>query len=204
MFAIGPTRSTIVVLETGRVRDRILTWFRLTTCLHEKTTLLSRHKSGHESQNSDKTTLLSLSNESTTQGGSDMADQQHLDLLRQGIQVWNAWRRDNSTLLPDLSKADLSGTNLSKVDFFRTNLNGANLTRANLSGANLSRANLYEASLIWTNLKKASLRGANLTKASLYEADLREADLTGADLRGADLYEANLKKANLTGAMMPD
>src|SRR5271170_7817437 len=39
---------------------------------------------------------------------SRMADSNQLRLLNSGI--WDAWRRENSHLIPDLSKANLKGT----------------------------------------------------------------------------------------------
>lgn len=54
-----------------------------------------------------------------------MANQQPIDLLRQGVNAWNAWRQGNPSEGPDLNEADLSGVDLS----------GANLSRVNLSGS---------------------------------------------------------------------
>ena len=54
-----------------------------------------------------------------------MANQQYIDLLRQGVKAWNAWRQENPTEVPDLNETDLGAVDLS----------GANLSRVNLSGA---------------------------------------------------------------------
>jgi uncharacterized protein YjbI with pentapeptide repeats len=56
-----------------------------------------------------------------------MGDQQLANLLKQGVTTWNDWRKEHSTLPPDLSRADLS----------RAVLNNADLSRANLCRANL-------------------------------------------------------------------
>ena len=69
-----------------------------------------------------------------------MANQHHLDLLKQDKKAWNEWRRKHPSIQPNISGADLSQTNLSRADF-----NGANLSRAKLIAADLSRANLNEA-----------------------------------------------------------
>ena len=66
-----------------------------------------------------------------------MANAEHLRLLRQGVEVWNAWRAKEPTVPPDLSGADLSNALLSGLE---ADLGGANLTEANLSGADLGRA----------------------------------------------------------------
>ena len=54
-----------------------------------------------------------------------MANEEHLELLRKGVDNWNVWRRTNEVLHP--------------------NLRGADLSRAKLSGANLMGADLREA-----------------------------------------------------------
>ena len=45
-----------------------------------------------------------------------MANQAHLDLLKQEISAWNLWRIQNLEVQPDLSGADLSITNLKFAD----------------------------------------------------------------------------------------
>jgi uncharacterized protein YjbI with pentapeptide repeats len=128
-----------------------------------------------------------------------MANAEHLALLQQGVDVWNAWRAKEPSS-PDLTEANLNGRNLSGVD-----LNGANLYEASLVLAYLTEANLNGTNLIWADLGGAKLSGAHLSGAKLsgadlYEADLSSADLSGAKLSGADLNGANLTGANLTGA----
>jgi hypothetical protein len=131
-----------------------------------------------------------------------MANRQDLALLKQGVDAWNNWRKENPGVNPNLSGAALSGTNLRgaylrgaylrEANLSGVDLRGANLREANLRGANLCRANLREA-----NLCRANLREANLTEATLTMAVFLEANLTGTDLRGADLYRADLIEADL-------
>ena len=51
-----------------------------------------------------------------------MANQEHLDNLKQGVDEWNKWRDKNSEIRPDLVRADLGGANLHGA-----HLDGANL-----------------------------------------------------------------------------
>jgi hypothetical protein len=123
-----------------------------------------------------------------------MANPEHVNILKEGVEAWNQWRRKD----PD--RGDLSGAVLS-----RTFLNGADFRRvdlsdANLSGAFLIAANLGAAKLSGADLRGANLGGADLSGAKLSGANLREANLTGADLSGANLIDANLRAANLRGA----
>ena len=144
-----------------------------------------------------------------------MANENQLEILKQGLVVWNQWRKENPSDEIDLSestlssavlqKADLIGANLRQAELMRADLFGANLRRAYLGGAYLSeahlaRANLSTADLVGTHFNRANLSGANLSKADLTGADLSEANLSKADLTDAILYGARLKDTDLTGA----
>src|SRR6266567_3052786 len=142
----------------------------------------------------------------------EMANQEHLDILKQGVDAWNAWREQHPEVLPDFSVADLSKAYLREVNFYGSylygsyfyvaNLRNANLRGAYLSGAKLNWANLSGADLSWANLSQADLRGTTLVKTDLNNADLSGADLSGADLSKADLSGAHLSRANLRGTIL--
>ena len=53
-----------------------------------------------------------------------MASEEHLKLIKQGIDIWNAWREKNPEINPDLSQADLRGAKLQKIDLGNSNLKG--------------------------------------------------------------------------------
>src|SRR5215469_15596602 len=110
-----------------------------------------------------------------------MANPDHLAILRQGVDAWNAWRK------PDITP-DLSGANLLDADLRGADLMEADLSRADLCGANLRGANLLGAALIEANLFDADLRGANLMEAHLVGASLVDADIRNADLTGCRIY----------------
>ena len=126
-----------------------------------------------------------------------MANQLHLDTLRQGVEVWNHWREQNPEVFPDLSRADLRGMVLRGA-----NLAGVNLQGANLRGTTLEDANFFAADLRGVNLQQAELRKADLSKANLNRANLRQADLRGANLAEASMVGAVLGQANLQGAIL--
>lgn len=129
-----------------------------------------------------------------------MANQEHLDILNQGIEVWNQWREEHSEIEPDLSGIDLHRTNLEHVNFNYANLREAKLYDAYLIGALLIEADLRMASLSGTNSVGANLNRATLNDASLFRADLRGANLIEADFSRADLSVANLSSARLEKA----
>lgn len=126
-----------------------------------------------------------------------MSNEEHLSLIRQGVEVWNQWRKDYPGTRPDLReaelhRADLSGARLHNANLYGADLRWANLSRASLIGVNLAEADLSGAGLRWANLHGADLRWANLSEADLHEANLMSANLGGADLRWADLSGADI------------
>jgi hypothetical protein len=129
-----------------------------------------------------------------------MANEEHLEILKQGVEVWNKWREDNPDIRPDLSDADLEGADLSGADLREANLGGANLSEAGLRGANLRGADLEDAYLNDADLSQANLSGANLRNADFIDANLRGADLRDANLYIAILGNADLSDANLANA----
>ena len=131
-----------------------------------------------------------------------MANQEHLTHLTKGVEHWNAWRRANPYVRPDLSGADLRGNYLQNADLRGVNLREANADEAFLNLAKLNRADLRGASFRWVRFFRAKLRGTKLQGARLLDADFNEADLTGADLTGADLTFARFIRTNISGAIL--
>jgi uncharacterized protein YjbI with pentapeptide repeats len=145
-----------------------------------------------------------------------MASEEHLQIIRQGVSVWNEWRKKRpqcgrlDLCGADLSNADLQGSCLFAVDLKNADLHGANLRKADLGGASLIEADLRVASLFGADLRgadlsKADLRMVDLRESSLFETILTEANLSGANLENLSLLKtylngANLSRANLNGA----
>jgi len=118
-----------------------------------------------------------------------MANKEHLRLLRQDVDVWNKWRRENPGRV-DLRGADLSETILSDTDLSEAWINRAILEDANLTRANLSWADLSEANLSWADLSEVNLNGAIPIRANLGEADLSGAYLSETIFANVDLSQA--------------
>lgn len=91
------------------------------------------------------------------------------ELLRQGVEVWNATRPSGWLNLADLDLNDLD-------------LRGADLRKAGMWGCNLQR----------TDLSDADLRDADLNWANLCRARLIGTDVTGANFRNAWIYGSAL------------
>ena len=134
-----------------------------------------------------------------------MAEEKHLEMLREGVEVWNKWREQNPDIEPNLESANFTGAILTDAQLYHVNLTDANLENANLTRAVLDKAILKNANLTGAVLDKANLENANLTGAILTGAILTRAILDSAILTEAKVYRVNLtrailERANLTGA----
>src|SRR5215472_12386540 len=119
-----------------------------------------------------------------------MADEEHVRILKQGVEAWNMWRRAHPDVQPDLR-----GTYLAKVDLSRKNIGPP-------IGVNLSKAEFHLADLHEALLTEADLSGAGLSSVNLAGADLSDANLRDARLWDANLEGSNLIRANLDGAIL--
>jgi uncharacterized protein YjbI with pentapeptide repeats len=141
-----------------------------------------------------------------------MANKAQLKILKQGVDVWNAWRGENiDTKIDlkgaDLSKMDLTGIDLSDATLFSespredkqiTDPYGENKVENEVE----INVDLRGVDLRQSILREATLRGADLSNATLIWVDLTKADLSATILKnticlGATLDETNLRLANL-------
>ncbi len=131
-----------------------------------------------------------------------MANPEHLEILKKGVEVWNRWQKERHEkypmLVPDLRKADLSGAHLSGADLLGVDLSGADLLGVDLSGADLSGANLGKADLTEADFSGANLPGVFLQEAECTGVNLRGANLNGANFGAVYLYAVDLSYANLS------
>ncbi len=131
-----------------------------------------------------------------------MANPEHLEILNQGVEVWNEWMEHHLVSTPDLRGADLRNRDLIEVNFGGVDLGGADLFGADLKWANLINAHFIRAKLDGAILTGAKLHRANLAHAELNTANLMHAELTNARLHYSSLCGALLCKANFSSAIL--
>ena len=148
-----------------------------------------------------------------------MANPEHLEILIQGVEIWNKWREEYPEIRPDLRggslwvahidrgqmrdvslggayfrRADVRDTYISGADFVAETMTVRTLTiRNDLQGINLSQADLSGANFKNADLSRANLRCANLSGASLLETNLEHADLTGCRVYGISAWNVHLE-----------
>lgn len=134
-----------------------------------------------------------------------MGNQEHLTLLRQGVEVWNQWRDRNRHIKPDLSRFNLqnmilTGSKLNNADLTESILQGCILKKADCSGAYFIGANLKNAQLQGIHLSNAKLSDADLSSSNLDDAELDDANFSGALLINTSLKRVNFRKSTLERA----
>lgn len=146
-----------------------------------------------------------------------MANEEQLQILLQGCEVWNNWRENNPLMDIDLRNADLQGMNFSGFNLSNVNLSEANLDQAIIDWAYLNGTNLSKTQLEFVHFRRTYLRSVNLSQAKLRYANFHEARLPNANFYMADLHmtnfdealchnanftEADLNGANLSNALL--
>lgn len=127
-----------------------------------------------------------------------MANEEHLNILMQGVKIWNEWRRSSPRPLPDLSSRGISTEgiiDLRGIDFRNMDMTNTILAGADLSGALLASTNFENADLSDANLSDSDLRLANLVHARLCRANLSSAHLPHTNFHGANLQDASFEGA---------
>lgn len=129
-----------------------------------------------------------------------MPNKDHLDALKMGHDVWNAWRRIASGIIPDLSYADLSGMKFDNFDFSNVNFQGSDMAESSFTGGTFKFANFADA-----DLRKASFTNCKLSKACFqnvyaWGCVFDGSDLLKVDLRNAIFVQAKRKRGKIKGA----
>jgi len=126
-----------------------------------------------------------------------MANEEHLAILKKGVEAWNEWRARFPKIRCDLKEGNFDGQDLSGIDLAHAWLQNSSFWRADLSGACVRSAHFEDS-----NLRSINLNGADASFGVFSMADLREATLVGARLVEATFYRANLERARLERASL--
>jgi uncharacterized protein YjbI with pentapeptide repeats len=131
-----------------------------------------------------------------------MANPEHLEILKQGVEKWNEWRMRNPEIIPDLSGASLKDGvwALKGVNFANANLSKARFTRVFLADG----GDLQYADFSCTNFEEGiSLQNANLHRANFSESSLGDvAVFTRSNLDSADFHSAKMWSGHFFGSSL--
>jgi len=94
-----------------------------------------------------------------------MANHDHLEKIKKGVDIWNKWRRENPMIV-----ADLRNANLDHMDFRDIQLSVVDLSGASLRGGDFGRSVLYMA-----DLSNANFSGSIFGFTKFLNVDLSKA-----------------------------
>ena len=125
-----------------------------------------------------------------------MANLEHLEILKQGVEAWNRWRDENPKIRPNLIRADLRDENLSSLDLRNLDLRGTVFNNANLTGADLRNSYFNSA-----DLTDATLTDANLLNTNFFATKLRDTDFAGAVMGYTSFGNTDLSEVKNLGTV---
>ena len=157
-----------------------------------------------------------------------MANEEHLNILRQGADAWNAWRVANRHIRPELRQMDFekelrSGPglydlpDLSGFDFSGCDLNGivwrnsivdhcsfddCLINNSDLCFSNFLECTFRRTSMRVTKIGSASFEGCVFEHADLAYCSAEETSFKGSSISGSSLNHVQLVKADLSDVVL--
>lgn len=136
-----------------------------------------------------------------------MANVEHEHIIREGVETWNKWRKENPSHVPDLKRlhldsAYLPGINLDRADLSDAMLDGTEFAGASFNGAKLINASLRVADFTNVHFASTAMNNCDLENATLIQCKFEDTNLASANLKGANLKDAEFIKSNLANAKL--
>lgn len=131
-----------------------------------------------------------------------VADERQIEILRQGVQAWNDWRRKSEALI-DLSAASLQGVELGSIDkdtylnLWLSNLNNVDFADAELGGATLVNSEANQTVFRGADLAGCDFWGVELDPCRSVKLDTLRHRLYTNDFAGSGLYELRYVRHDL-------
>jgi len=107
-----------------------------------------------------------------------MANQEHVEILKQGVDVWNKWRKENTRFNPNLSSINLNGRYLSGANFTSTDFSHSIVSNANLSNCNFSHSFLFDTDFSNSNLSFSEFFGCYFLGSKLINSNLKNCQIS--------------------------
>ena len=125
-----------------------------------------------------------------------------LELLGEGVEAWNAYRRSSPDWIPNLAGESLRNLEARGIDLSNSHLNstdfsGSVLSDSKFRGAQLQNTWFREATLSNVSFREANLESADFSRSFLHRTRFVRANLRGANLSESDATEALFVQSNL-------
>lgn len=130
-----------------------------------------------------------------------MANPEHVEILKQGVEVWNKWREDQPTIF-GIEKIAIKGLDLTGANFQGCFFTDCAFAKCNLSKANLSNAGLDECDLFDVNMEEVSFLETKLSSCWFVRGKGESADFYNAQLSNVEFLDCNLHRANFMNAKL--
>jgi uncharacterized protein YjbI with pentapeptide repeats len=128
-----------------------------------------------------------------------MANREHIKILKQGVKVWNKWRKDNPKIVPDLSNYDFEEIHFDGIDFKNVDLEHSMFFNSSLTRTLFSESNLH-----FTTFSDVNLSGSNFGFTTLRQVFFSDVYINYSILHYAIFYHVKFKNVDFAFAYMGD
>lgn len=133
-----------------------------------------------------------------------MANPKHVEILHQGVEVWNQWRLKNPQIIPNLSyeyfanyKLGLNGVNFREATLHESKFQGVVLTKADFSHARLYGSFFDKCVFSTINFYHAFLVNSDFSYTRLTDVNFELTNLGGVSLKNLSHVKANFSLSKL-------
>jgi uncharacterized protein YjbI with pentapeptide repeats len=114
-----------------------------------------------------------------------MTQNEYIEILKKGVNVWNKWRLNNIGFCPTFHQIQLENYNFASYNFEGTSFYGCKLKGCNFDNANFSKA------LISSDCSNSSFRGVNMKSANIVGGNISFSNFSGSNLKNIVIEESN-------------
>jgi uncharacterized protein YjbI with pentapeptide repeats len=127
-----------------------------------------------------------------------------VDLLIQGSQVWNIWRRENPGIIPVIPQLKMSSATLSEFDFSNVLFPNARITGSTFDEVNFSNARFLNSKITQSSFTDTTIDGATFEDTRVVKSDFSGIDLSGSKWRDTQIVESTFLATELNASRFND
>lgn len=138
--------------------------------------------------------------------------EQLLHLLKNDLDGWNKYRKENNSQMIELISMDLRNVDFKNANLRSVNFSGSNLSHSNFNGADISGAVFSSSNISFSNFSNVNGQYCTFHNVDLYSSSFNSSDLLGSEFNksnmasvkilDSNISQCDFRSATLTGAVL--